>query len=162
MKSSALLTEPVFDYLLFGWNPRLWFGHQNAYVTLLAGLILLCALNRLARLSGERGAYYNLFGLLLVLLAGLGASAAGLDYGFSGILVIAGFYSFRGNAGKLAIYFVLVTLLTGTVIQYAAILVLPLLLSYHGERGRKAGIGFYAFYPAHLALLCILRYVLMQ
>ena len=160
--AGALLSEAPFDYLLFGENTGAWPEHQNAYFTLLAGLLMLFALNRLARLFSERKLYYNVSGLLLILVLGLAASACGLDYGFAGILVIAGFYYFRGNSRKLALYFAAVTLITGTVLQYAAILVLPLLLSYNGERGRRAGIGFYAFYPAHLAVFCVLRYVLLR
>jgi len=39
-------------------------------------------------------------------------------------------------------------------------LIIPFLLAYNGERGRKAKYLFYAFYPAHLAIIAAIAFAL--
>jgi len=46
------------------------------------------------------------------------------------------------------------------VVPIATFLIIPLLLAYNGERGRRAKYLFYAFYPGHLAILAIIAYAL--
>ena len=46
------------------------------------------------------------------------------------------------------------------VFSVGSFAVIPLLRAYNGERGRRAKFLFYAFYPAHLAVLAIAAYTL--
>ncbi|MCS0543528.1 conjugal transfer protein TraX, partial [Aeromonas veronii] len=47
--------------------------------------------------------------------------------------------------------------------QIGIFLAIPLLLMYKGKRGRKSNLlkwGFYVFYPLHLIVLYIIKYVI--
>lgn len=95
-----------------------------------------------------------------------------IDYGFAGIMtpVFASLFDFRGidvpkQAERLDIIPIrvccliipLIALALGTDVtgvQGYALLAIPLLLLYSGERGKyKMKYFFYVFYPAHLVLL---------
>lgn len=84
-----------------------------------------------------------------------------IDYGFWGIMtpVFAAFSQGKGKTGsKLPVLMMLVGLLFLGAdlggIQHFALLAIPLLLLYNGQRG-KANLKyfFYIFYPVHLAVL---------
>lgn len=84
-----------------------------------------------------------------------------IDYGFWGIMtpVFAAFSQGKGKTGsKLPVLMMLVGLLFLGAdlggIQHFALLAIPLLLLYDGQRG-KANLKyfFYIFYPVHLAVL---------
>ena len=53
--------------------------------------------------------------------------------------------------------------LTGNVLQLCTALSIPLLRLYNGQRGRWKGMKwlFYIYYPAHLALIGVLRLLLL-
>lgn len=79
-----------------------------------------------------------------------------IDYGFFGVLLPVAVYYARGKICKLAsvaLILVIRGLLYGEL-KWFALLSLPLLFLYNGERG-KAGMKyvFYIFYPVHLVIL---------
>lgn len=161
--AAAVISEFLFDYLLFGNLSALYMTTQNVLFTLAAGLLTLFGLNLAARKFTGNAMMYNLCGIVIILAACAATWYTKTDYGPVGIMLIVGFYFFRGKNVRIAVYFILVTLLTGTVMQYFSILALPFLLLYNGERGkRKAKYFFYIFFPAHLAALCLLRYFLIR
>jgi hypothetical protein len=102
----------------------------------------------------------------LLLLAAVGAvwllnQVLTIDYGFWGIMtpVFAAFSQGKGKTGsKLPVLMTAVGLvLLGADlggIQHYALMAIPLLLLYNGQRG-KANLKyfFYIFYPVHLAVL---------
>ena len=90
----------------------------------------------------------------------IGTAAAALaellktDYGGVGILTILLMYIARGNTGKQILlgWIPLAADSFGTT-EILSILSGLYINRYNGERGRKTGVFFYFFYPAHLLLL---------
>ena len=107
---------------------------------------------KLAFLLALAGAFF-LAELLPFLLPG---TDYGVDYGFPGIFLPVGLYLCKNKTQKLALMAIILALLSGFIwdIQWYSLLALPLLASYNGTRGKwKLKWLFYAWYPAHLAVL---------
>ena len=143
----ALLSELPFDLAFYG---GIEWGHQNAYFTLALGLLALWAIQ-------SRG----MEGWLLALTAALAAELLGCDYGMYGVLLILlldRFHSARSE--QLAAAALLNLAFFGLQTQTLSLIALPLLWLYNGKRGRDDRRLFYLYYPAHLCVLGILRFVL--
>lgn len=143
----ALLSELPFDLAFYG---GIEWGHQNVYFTLALGLLALWAIQ-------SRG----MEGWLLALTAALAAELLGCDYGMYGVLLILlldRFHSARSE--QLAGAALLNLAFFGLQTQILSLIALPLLWLYNGKRGRDDRRLFYLYYPAHLCVLGILRFVL--
>lgn len=143
----ALLSELPFDLAFYG---GIEWGHQNVYFTLALGLLALWAIQ-------SRG----MEGWLLALTAALAAELLGCDYGMYGVLLILlldRFHSARSE--QLAAAALLNLAFFGLQTQTLSLIALPLLWLYNGKRGRDDQRLFYLYYPAHLSVLGILRFVL--
>ena len=143
----ALLSELPFDLAFYG---GIEWGHQNVYFTLALGLLALWAIQ-------SRG----MEGWLLALTAALAAELLGCDYGMYGILLILlldRFHSARSE--QLAAAALLNLAFFGLQTKTLSLIALPLLWLYNGKRGRDDRRLFYLYYPAHLCVLGILRFVL--
>ena len=143
----ALLSELPFDLAFYG---GIEWGHQNVYFTLALGLLALWA-------TQSRG----MEGWLLALTAALAAELLGCDYGMYGILLILLLDRFhRARSEQLAAAALLNLAFFGLQTQTLSLIALPLLWLYNGKRGRDDRRLFYLYYPAHLCVLGILRFVL--
>lgn len=143
----ALLSELPFDLAFYG---GIEWGHQNAYFTLALGLLALWAIQ-------SRG----MEGWLLALTAALAAELLGCDYGMYGVLLILLLDRFhRARSEQLAAAALLNLAFFGLQTQTLSLIALPLLWLYSGKRGRDDRRLFYLYYPAHLCVLGILRFVL--
>lgn len=143
----ALLSELPFDLAFYG---GIEWGHQNAYFTLTLGLLALWAIQ-------SRG----MEGWLLALTAALAAELLGCDYGMYGVLLILLLDRFhRARSEQLAGAALLNLAFFGLQTQILSLIALPLLWLYNGKRGRDDRRLFYLYYPAHLCVLGILRFVL--
>lgn len=143
----ALLSELPFDLAFYG---GIEWGHQNVYFTLALGLLALWAIQ-------SRG----MEGWLLALTAALAAELLGCDYGMYGVLLILlldRFHSARSE--QLAGAALLNLAFFGLQTQILSLIALPLLWLYNVKRGRDDRRLFYLYYPAHLCVLRILRFVL--
>ena len=143
----ALLSELPFDLAFYG---GIEWGRQNVYFTLTLGLLALWAIQ-------SRG----MEGWLLALTAALAAELLGCDYGMYGVLLILlldRFHSARSE--QLAGAALLNLAFFGLQTQTLSLIALPLLWLYNGKRGRDDRRLFYLYYPAHLCVLGILRFVL--
>ena len=143
----ALLSELPFDLAFYG---GIEWGHQNVYFTLALGLLALWAIQ-------SRG----MEGWLLALTAALAAELLGCDYGMYGVLLILLLDRFhRARSEQLAASALLNLAFFGLQTQTLSLIALPLLWLYNGKRGRDDRRLFYLYYPAHLCVLGILRFVL--
>lgn len=143
----ALLSELPFDLAFYG---GIEWGHQNVYFTLALGLLALWAIQS-----------RDMEGWLLALTAALVAELLGCDYGMYGVLLILlldRFHSARSE--QLAGAALLNLAFFGLQTQTLSLIALPLLWLYNGKRGRDDRRLFYLYYPAHLCVLGILRFVL--
>lgn len=143
----ALLSELPFDLAFYG---GIEWGHQNVYFTLALGLLALWAIQ-------SRG----MEGWLLALTAALAAELLGCDYGMYGVLLILLLDRFhRARSEQLAAAALLNLAFFGLQTQTLSLIALPLLWLYNGKRGRDDRRLFFLYYPAHLCVLGILRFVL--
>lgn len=138
----ALISEIPFDYAFFG--ELFYWGHQNVFFTLLAGLLCIDVFQHKSTSWGV-GAF-----LVVAALAQLLCT----DYGAAGVLFIVLFYRFREQRIKGQLFFgVFNYLCFGSILQACASLASIPLIFYSGKPGRKMRWLFYIFYPAHLLLL---------
>ena len=143
----ALLSELPFDLAFYG---GIEWGHQNVYFTLALGLLALWAIQ-------SRG----MEGWLLALTAALAAELLGCDYGMYGVLLILLLDRFhRARSEQLDAAALLNLAFFGLQAQTLSLIALPLLWLYNGKRGRDDRRLFYLYYPAHLCVFGILRFVL--
>ena len=143
----ALLSELPFDLAFYG---GIEWGHQNVYFTLALGLLALWAIQS-----------RDMEGWLLALTAALAAELLGCDYGMYGVLLILLLDRFhRARSEQRAAAALLNLAFFGLQTQTLSLIALPLLWLYNGKRGRDDRRLFYLYYPAHLCVLGILRFVL--
>ena len=163
-------------------------SYQNVYFTLALGLLLICAFDKLTLLCSEGKLNANISSALFVISFITICSAAFLlksDYGFTGVILIFLFYIFRNSPYHAVVPGILImTLLNGaecwlqTIYGYGYIPPLSditdkalseltvvisfiLITNYNGQRGRCLHkYLYYAFYPAHLLFLWMIRDIL--
>ena len=146
----ALVSEIPFNLALYD---RLRFpSHQNVYFTLFLGLVMLCLWDLIQN-------HVRPFLLALLLQCAEAGALMYLawyfrtDYKFKGLIVILVFFLLRFSqplacaGGAVAMYW-----------EWPYVLIaFPLLLLYNGKRGKQAKYFFYAFYPAHLIVIWLIR-----
>lgn len=145
----ALISEIPFD---LAFNERiLEVSYQNVFFTLFLGLLVLIGLKYF-----EETLPLNLSWLrFIVALTGiLLASFLRTDYDAFGIILIVLLYEFRNYKLLRCIAGAILMLFNSTT----GCLAFLLLWFYNGERGKQLPkYFFYAFYPAHLLLLWLVR-----
>ena len=88
-----------------------------------------------------------------------------LDYDFLGVFLPVGVYYARNKKERLLIVAVAMAIMSATSkpYQWVSMLAVPLLMLYNETRGRaKMKYVFYIFYPAHLAIIFLIGYLLWQ
>jgi hypothetical protein len=145
----ALLSEIPYD-LAFGDK---WFDpiRQNIFFTLSVGLAALLVIESKKIASDVK--------VLLIAALVTAANNFHFDYYYLGVLQVVCFYVFRSNRLKQFLTVVILNLffMFRIATQSAAVLGLLPIYLYNGERGKKTGILFYIFYPAHLLLFWIIK-----
>ncbi len=143
---------------------------SNVFFTLFIGLVVICALNYIEeKFKTDEPVLFPVFNVmrnplymvlyLVPIVAGCGvAYYFNTDYDYLGVLVIVAFYIFRNNPlfACIAAYLILLNL-ESEVWAWPAFL---FILMYNGKPGtvsKRFKYVFYAFYPAHLTLLYLIR-----
>lgn len=142
LASFALISEIPFDLALH--NQPFYWGTQNVFFTLLAGLLVIQAF------QSSPGQEWR--GMLALAVLGAAAELCGTDYGAIGVAVIAVMYLLRERFWAVAVLsmILLVLLARIEIFSIPAFLILAL---YNGKRGRQPKYFFYVFYPVHLLIL---------
>lgn len=138
----AVVSEIPYDLAFRG--EILEFSHQNVFLTLFLGVVLMYILKRASTWPEK---------VIEILLVMWIAGVLRTDYGFNGILLIVSFYLLRDRFWIKITAGVVWNFISDSYIQrYGALAMLPIAL-YNGERGRSMKYFFYIFYPLHLFIL---------
>lgn len=181
----AILSEIPFD---MGFNYRgsglggiEWFGaatgdpsylsvpeytYQNVFFTLAMGFVLIWIMEQLLNLhmpdpivTAEAIIRYGSCFAAIYLFYKV-ANTINCDYAGAGIMAIAMGYLVHRTGNKALAFVVVVLMLTvlSSITEVYAIVSLPLILCYHGDKGFNINKWFfYFFYPGHLLVLAIIR-----
>ena len=93
----------------------------------------------------------------------LAATDFAVDYGFWGVMLPVLVYLGKTGKERLLLSAVCLTVMAAnsSAIQFGALLALPLLALYNGQRGKKKlKYLFYIYYPAHIVLFFFIAYLL--
>ena len=169
----ALLSEIPFN--LFYAGSVIFPFHQNVLFTLLLGLLAMRQADRLRREEGIKKKSLRCLALLLIFAGGVVLFP---DYGLMGVMTVLCFFVFRDHRlFQLAAMAVLnIIAFKGQTIpislfgrafdfpiQGFALLALPLIWLYNGEKGR-GGKGlrlfWYIFYPLHMLALYFIQRII--
>lgn len=170
----GIISELPFNlfYSSRSFNPY----HQNVMFTLLLGLLAIIVIDRLKKdRSGKNIALSILFLFLIAAASVIGF----VDYGFNGVLMVVLFYLFRDFPFAwvfqlIGMVLINIVFFEGQVVPFelfgssfefptqgfAVLSLIPIWL-YGGKRfgkNKPLQYGFYAFYPAHMLILYLIRY----
>lgn len=149
----ALLSEMPFDLAVF--NSYFDLSRQNVFFTLLIGLLVLWFLDYFEKtlVPSMQPCRY------LVPFTGiLAAEFLQTDYAGYGVLLIFLLYELRNKRKPQCIAGALLTLFN----SYTAWIAFLFIWFYNGERGKQLPkYFFYVFYPVHLLLLFLVRFLML-
>ena len=164
----ALITEPIFDYMCGRLNSVSFYVLQNilfSFVLALAAMYVLEIIKKkyfiIANLK------YNLFSVLVCIVAVTAAHFLRLDYGVVGIALILIFYFMRDMKRSYLVLMVILWTIGCLFLEYqlewAGLIALIPISMYNGERGSKnLKWFFYVFYPLHMLILGIFRWEILR
>lgn len=182
----ALISEPLY-YIAFSWrelsvrdflDSLCALNFTNVFFTLFLGALAIYAYQLLQKQFPKRAWIPFLPVFLLILFV---SGYVDCDYGMAGVLLIVCLYLAKTKKAKMLVI-VLWSLwlylldqafnghgfvwnqVSGMRVGYAlgaAAACVPVLL-YNGQRGKSWKWFFYIFYPAHLAVLLLIRYLILS
>lgn len=153
----ALISEIPFD-LAFGHTMFDW-DYQNVFFTLFIGLIALWAFDTLKSKN-------TVLAVVAVYSLGILSQVIKTDYDIFGVILIFGLYS--ATSKKVSFFWIAIvniamavifTLDGGNYLQAFALLSIPFVGMYNGEKGNNSKTLqyiFYIIYPAHIMILYII------
>lgn len=145
----AFISEIPFDLATTG--KILEFGHQNVFFTLTIGLIMLYFFIKPSNKVEKYG---------MVILLFLISELLHTDYSSMGLLMILCFYLYREKPqARMMSVFAVNMILMGGLQMYGAAAIVPISM-HNREQGPRAKGFFYAFYPAHLLVLFLIKMIL--
>lgn len=148
----GVLAEIPYDMFetgqFFEWNS------QNMYFTLALALVTLCIVEKIMDKWQKKGLF---LAVPVTLFFGWLASFLALDYHHYGVVIPVIFYLVRKHrtAASLLSYAVIIK-------ELWSILGFSLLSLYNGQRGKINKWFCYAFYPAHLLIIGLVRIFLLK
>lgn len=135
---------------------------RNIMLTLLLGLLTIALLDVIYKTYIVSNPYFmNLFMAMVIVAGGLTLiilRGSYQEFGY-GVLLMVGFYLGHRSKKLSVLLFILIVGFLRPNIEFMAILAAPILYFYNGEKGPNIKYLFYIFYPAHLLILCLIRYV---
>lgn len=167
----ALISEVPFD---LAFNQTWWdMSYNNVFFTLLLGLLAVMGVDwirnnmKVVDASKSWGHWFcanfsKCFAMTVVIVAVMTVAELVLhtDYGAGGIVAIVLIYLLYKNK-EVAFGASVVSLgLISSGLEFAALLMLVPIRAYNGTRGKQMKYFFYVFYPAHLAILVGICYLI--
>lgn len=144
----AFVSEIPFNLMISG--KLFYLGKQNIYFTLLLGVIALWTIDNISN-------SFKKFLILALIIAA--AIILKVDYGQTGVMLIILIYILRDMPAVQAI--LALPFLSG---GYAALCSFVPINMYNGKRGFIKGKAlkylFYAFYPLHIIILLLIKYII--
>ncbi|MDF2537691.1 MAG: putative rane protein [Herbinix sp.] len=135
-------------------------SHQNVFFTLFLGLLMLVFIKRIEEKFKQHFVISLVLYALVVYVICKIAYFLSTDYDFSGILMIAALYFFRGNIMTLSISMFIIfgfIISQGQIsISVLAVLSMLFIAFYNGKKGKDIKYFFYIFYPGHLFILFLI------
>lgn len=148
----GIVSELPFDYALS--NGFSWY-HQNVFFTLAFGALLILLLEKIR--EHIPNIYIRLIvSLVVAYVIMYVAEFTYVDYGSFGIIAILFFYVAYLSRIKTTLMGLLGFFFEASLYGFVY-LSLPLIYFYNGKRGNMNKYFYYAFYPAHLALIYLIR-----
>lgn len=160
----ALISEIPYDFAFWDFpNTTFLFYGQNIFFTLLLGLIAIALIEQIYQNYQEKPLFMNVFIVAVIVAASLTLITIHGSYAVNGygVLAIIGFYFGRYSKKATLLIFILITGFLGVGLQFMAILAVPFIYLYNGEKGPSCKYAFYAFYPVHLVILRLLSLALV-
>ncbi len=145
----ALVSEIPYDLAMF--DMPFCAQSQNVYFTLLFGLACIYAIDGIRRERRWAGL------AILAASAVLSHFFVRPDYGIGGIAMIVCFYVFRYSIPGRWLSVGAINIAYYGGVQSLGTLALVPIQFYNGRRGHGAKYFFYAFYPAHLLCIYLIR-----
>lgn len=158
----ALISEIPFDLAIAGqwWSME----YSNVFFTLVFGLLLIWVLSYVEKfyefwMEKEWDPFLGKLvvaivgGFVAIVLGGFAEIILKTDYGMAGVFAIGVIYLFRQMRELGFILAILLLSVMSSNTEILALLMLYPLMKYDGTRGKNIKYVFYAFYPAHLAVL---------
>lgn len=170
-----LLAFSLISELPFRWV------HGNGFLSVRTGNIFFTlALGAIACILFQKlwGSQKKVFAVCVVILFAIAAEIWRTDYGALGVLLIVLPFAFRRRAVQLVVIGILLTILYMGVASWngigfgwmrtgwyvwnwvAALGSLVFIGMYSGKRGKNTKWFFYWFYPAHLAIIAAIQFVI--
>ena len=166
----AIISQPMYYFAL---NENIF--DLNILFLFCMSLIVLQLIDQIKKDKGLAPFYTVLIAAVLLLIFILEALGISMSYGIYGVLLTAAFYIFYSadfRASRVWLWCVAALLMIGYWLMYFlisnqadfgsylslfALLSLPLLMLYNGEKGKHSLKWlFYIFYPAHILLIYLL------
>ena len=154
----GIISELPYDFAM---HNSIKLDDNNVYFTLFIGLLVLCAIEAINSFSAKKELHFLIAPILTGCVFATGALLSyvlHMDYSYRGIALITVFYLFR--------FYIPFNLLAGYIIllpgnnEMYSIFAFLILLLYNRKRGKNLGrlkYLFYAFYPAHLLILFLIK-----
>ncbi|MCR5214490.1 MAG: conjugal transfer protein TraX [Eubacterium sp.] len=160
----GLVSEIPFDIATN--NSLIYFEYQNVYFTLLLGIITLYLWDLIIKNPEEdpmkcfkQAKASKKFLAIITLIAMLAiAILAHTDYDATGVFLIFVLYFFRFKRAPKYIISIF-TFILASILEIFAALSFIAFEKYNGKRGLNLKYVFYVFYPAHLLILVLIRYL---
>lgn len=160
----ALVSELPFD---LAFQKSYWdMSYNNVFFTLLLGLLTIMEIDWICKKSlfgdGIGGKAFKAVDILLTLgvMMWIAENLLHTDYGASGIVAIVLIFLLY-KSRNIAFGAAVVSLgVLSSVLEFAALLMLLPIKAYNGTRGKNIKYFFYIFYPAHLAILVGICYLM--
>ena len=132
------------------------YARLNVMVTLLIGVLMMWGFEK----TREKAAPNYALQAIIVAVACAAAYFLDVDYGLTGVLVIAILYYFRYQLSYACIL-AAAALIIPDLSELPVILSFILIYFYNGKRGKQNKYFFYVFYPAHLLVLYLIYQIIM-